>query len=157
MGLDIRAYSNVRNVKESNDEDCDVYYSCAEYFPQSKVSKFNNSDVCYSFDYDEYYNNYHSSYGSYNSLRNYICQAVNNISDKEFWELNDNTLPLYYFINFSDCEYFIDSKYCEIIYQDFVKYDDIFKSSLEGYWKAKYEDIKESFNIGRQDGFVEYS
>jgi len=145
MGLGIKGYSNI--VK---DEDGSIEISSCGSFKQENLKELEGltleCEECYKFRA--------GSYGGYNRFRDNLCKSANGITAKELWGKEDESLKFYWLINFSDCDGYIGTSYCEILYNEFVKYEDEILSKLDGRDANTYKDFKECFNLGRQKGFV---
>ena len=150
MGLDITAYKNIKIIESEEPE----YYFSNTGFPQSNMIDFENKEIQINF--DEEFDFRAGSYGGYNKFRNELCISVNNISDEELWASKDESLKFYWLINFSDCDGYIGTSYCKILYDEFVKYEDEVKSNLQDYYHIIYDNFKEAFRLGSDNGLVSF-
>ena len=150
MGLDITAYRNIKIVEGEESE----YYFANSGFKQSNMTNIENKEI--QIDFDESFDFRAGSYSGYNIFRNELCLASNNITAEQLWSLQDETLKFYWLINFSDCEGYIGTSYCKILYDEFVKYEEEVKIKLDEYYHGKYDDFKEAFKVGASDGLVDF-
>lgn len=153
MGLDVTAYSNFKITKVVIEEDDYEYYFCNSGFEQSNM---NIEEQYVNIDFDEDFDFRAGSYGGYNHFRNSLCLASNNITAKELWNSEDKTLKFYWLINFSDCEGYIGTGYCKILYDEFVKYEKEVKEKLNIDYHDKYDNFKEAFRLGANNGLVNF-
>jgi len=156
MGVTITGYSNIKITKNIiGDEKVHIE---SGGFEQSNMPHIEECDY---FDYEEGSNPYQSSYTYYGIFRDSLCKLSNNISQEKLWEMKDKSLKFYYLINFSDCEGYIGTSYCKIIYDEFTKYEDEIISKLDAinplYYKNTYLELKEIFRLGSNDGIVVFS
>jgi hypothetical protein len=151
MGLDITAYKNIKIVE---DEELEYYFSNTG-FPQSNMIDLENRDI--QIEFDEEFDFRAESYGGYNKFRNELCLSANNITAKELWSIEtDVGLKFYWLINFTDCDGYIGTSYCKILYDEFVKYEDEVKSNLQDYYHIIYDNFKEAFRLGSDNGLVSF-
>ena len=150
MGLDITAYRNIKIVEGEEPE----YYFANSGFKQSNMTNIENKEI--QMDFDESFDFGAGSYSGYNIFRNELCLASNNITAEQLWSLQDETLKFYWLINFSDCEGYIGTSYCKILYDEFVKYEEEVKTKLDEYYHKKYDYFKEAFRVGESDGLVNF-
>ena len=153
MGLDICAYSNVR---VSDEKDGLIIYSSG--FDQCNMKGLEYKSLTFNFHF--YF--FAASYRGYGTFRRMLCKIANKIEIEELWENEDKeeyqNLPFFWLINFSDCEGYIGTRYCDIIYNDFLKYEELFMSisDIDDYYKDKYRDFKNAFNIASDNGLVKF-
>lgn len=174
MGLDISVYSYIEEVKdvEKYDEDalCEFYntYNNNNFLIQLDGLKTN---TYYRITTNsEYYSFHAGSYGSYNSWRNQLSIMIGYESAQDAWNnFNYNIRcyklkkiqkepyikPFILLIYFSDCEGYISSNISKILYEDFVKYDNL-AMKQDKYFYEKYCYWKEAFRIASEDGFVRF-
>lgn len=153
MGLDITAYSNFKITKVLTEDDEYEYYFCNSGFEQSNM---NIENKYVNIDFDEEFDFRAGSYGGYNHFRNSLCLASNNITAEDLWNYEDKTLKFYWLINFSDCEGYIGTDYCIILYDEFVKYEKEVKEKLSIDYHNKYDEFKEAFRLGANNGIVNF-
>ena len=150
MGLDITAYKNIKIIESEEPE----YYFSNTGFPQSNMIDFENKEIQINF--DEEFDFRAGSYGGYNKFRNELCISANNISDEELWASKDESLKFYWLINFTDCDGYIGTSYCDILYDEFCKYEDEVKLKLNEYFHETYDNFKEAFRLGQESGLVSF-
>jgi len=155
MGLDITAYNEVKVVKDAEPQ----YY----FYKNGEQSNMPELEGEVEMEFLEEFDFRAGSYEGYNQFRNYLCKTINSISDSELWELVDNKdesvkkLPFYYLINFSDCEGYIGTSYCEILYKDFLENKDVFiKNTDHERIINTYNNFLQAFEIGKQNGVVNF-
>lgn len=150
MGLDITAYGNIKIVK---DDEPEYYFSNTE-FPQSNMPDIENKEI--QIEFDEEFDFRAGSYSGYNKFRNDLCFVANGIKDKELWASKDESLKFYWLINFTDCDGYIGTSYCKILYDEFVNYEDEVKSKLNEYFHETYDNFKEAFKLASNNGLVSF-
>jgi len=158
MGLDITAYSKLIRTDNENDED--LYFSRSS-FKQSNMPLIDGVETFFDFDKCETF--HAGSHGGYNRFREILCESINKINPSQVWDLavfdtyEAKKIPFFYLINFSDCEGYIGTSFCEILYNDFCEYEELFMSKLEDdYYKTVYLNFKKAFEIGRDHGLVDF-
>ena len=152
MGLDITAYKNIR-IRELEKDEEGEYYFCNSGFEQSNM---NIENKYVNIDFDEEFDFRAGSYSGYNHFRNSLCLASNNITDEDLWNSENKTLKFYWLINFSDCEGYIGTDYCKILYDEFVKYEKEIKLTLDEYHHRTYDNFKEAFRLALNNGLVSF-
>lgn len=150
MGLDVTAYKNIKIVEDEEPE----YYFSNTGFPQSNMNDLENKEI--QIDFDEEFDFRAGSYGGYNKFRNELCISINKISAEELWASKDETLKFYWLINFTNCDGYIGTSYCEILYDEFCKYEEEVKEKLNEYWHQSYDNFKEAFRLASGDGLVSF-
>lgn len=147
------------------------------YFKEHLGSLEENSYYVYEDDFDMRAGSY-SGYGNWrNELARVVCKVHNiepinvdpykkhddNGRDRTFsetiWNLpSDTTIPLYKFINFSDCEGFIGTEYCKIIYQELLDIENNFKeeNSNNEYFIRKFDEWLIAFEYGSENGCIQF-
>lgn len=153
MGLDITAYSNIKKRELLEYEESEYYFSNSGFI-QSDMINIENKEI--QIDFDESFDFRAGSYGGYSIFRNELCLASNNITAEQLWSLQDETLKFYWLINFSDCEGYIGTSYCKILYDEFVKYEEDVKIKLDEYYHQTYDNFKEAFRLGANNGLVDF-
>ncbi len=151
MGLDITGYEDIKATGKTFNIEEDEYISVSDW-KQSNMKYIEEQQI----EYKETHCFRAGSYGGYNSFRNNLCTLANNITVEELWKTEDESLKFYWLINFSDCEGYIGTSYCKILYDEFVKYNDKIMSSLNDFDKVKYKDFKEAFRLGSNNGLVDF-
>ena len=150
MGLDITAYKNIKII---GDEEPEYYFSNAG-FPQSNMPDFENKEI--QIEFDEEFDFRAGSYSGYNKFRNELCISANNIQDKKLWTSKNEAFKFYWLINFTDCDGYIGTSYCKILYDEFVKYENEVKSNLNEYFHKTYDNFKEAFRLASDNGLVSF-
>ena len=153
MGLDITAYKNIRIRELTKDEEGEYYFSNSG-FKQSNMPNLENKEI--QIEFDDGFDFRAGSYGGYNRFRNQLCLASNNISADELWKSENENLKFYWLINFTDCDGYIGTDYCKILYDEFVKYEKEIKLSLDEYYYQTYDNFKEAFRLGADNGLVSF-
>ena len=153
MGLDITAYKNIRIRELTKDEEGEYYFSNSG-FKQSNMPILENKEI--QIEFDDVFDFRAGSYGGYNSFRNQLCLASNNISADELWKSENENLKFYWLINFSDCEGYIGTDYCKILYDEFIKYEKEVKEKLSIDYHDKYDKFKEAFKLAFDNGLVNF-
>ena len=142
MGLDIRAYSNLRFSEDQNEDDhnlikvwhdhnfpdhCELEKGYWEETPQTRIHSFGAG-----------------SYSSHNRFRNILAQCTLGVKADTVWEAYDIYMnqPFFNFINFSDCEGMIGPSYSEALFEDFRDNRDRFIRNL----KQEIDFTKETEN-----------
>ena len=149
MGLSIIAGENISEILSENG--FMIYNSD---FPQSNMNFNENSFYIFkgkTIDFSA------GSYSNYGRFRRDLCLLVNNIPVEELWNNNDDTLPFYWLLNFSDCDGYIGTDYCKILLQDFEKYSKIVHSNLENYFINLFDNFHEAFKLASNNGIVKFS
>jgi len=152
MGLNIAGYSNIRNI-EKFDVNGD-WRTClfSDGYEQSNMPE---TEGYIKFDYDES-KDISFSYSTYDSFRNSLSLKSNGMTEEELWNSNNKNLKFYYIINFSDCEGYIGTSYCKILYDEFTKYEEDIIPLFDNYYKGIYLNLKEIFRLGSNNGFVDF-
>ena len=153
MGLDITAYKNIRIRELTKDEEGEYYFSNSG-FKQSNMPILENKEI--QIEFDDVFDFRAGSYGGYNRFRNQLCLASNNISADELWKSENENLKFYWLINFSDCEGYIGTDYCKILYDEFIKYEKEVKEKLSIDYHDKYDKFKEAFKLAFDNGLVNF-
>lgn len=171
MGLDITAYSNIKKDEE-NGEVLGLY---STGFIQSNLKEFETNYEILDEDgevieplltCDDGYGFRAGSYGGYGEFRRILCTAINEIDLSEMWE-NDNkisiqNLPFFWLLNFSDCEGYIGTDYCKILYKDFVNNEDKFREAMKEfedygqYYIDTYLDFKNALEVASNNGVLSF-
>lgn len=175
MGLDISAYSSIKEVTDIENYDIDTldvfYYSGNNNNFLVHLGELKTDTYYKICSNSEYFNFRFGSYGSYNTWRNQLAIMMNYGSAENIWCNFNNSLrcyklkklqnkdfvfkPFYLLIYFSDCEGVIPSNICKKLYLDFVDFDEKAKEQHEYFYK-KYCDLKEAFRIASENGFVRF-
>lgn len=150
MGLDITAYKDIKIIENKEPE----YYFSSSDFPQSNMPNLEDKEI--QIDFKEEFDFRAGSYSGYNLFRNELCISANNIKAEELWDLKDESLKFYWLINFTDCDGYIGTSYCSILYEEFCKYEEDVKLKLNDYFHQTYDNFKESFRLGRDNGLVSF-
>lgn len=172
MGLDVTAYSKVR--KAENQALTEDHEALAGDNAVIVVVNDNFGGSCDEFPNDtvvivdgETYADFGRSYGGYNFWRNQLaelagyplteCEGYWNpiqsfsagawaVESGPFWEL----------INFSDCEGCLGTAICKKLAKDFADYQEKADSHQDKLFKSGYAEMRKSFEIGADDGFVSF-
>lgn len=115
---------------------------------------FENKEI--QIEFDEEFDFRAGSYSGYNKFRNELCISANNIQDKELWTSKNEAFKFYWLINFTDCDGYIGTSYCKILYDEFVKYENEVKSNLNEYFHKTYDNFKEAFRLASDNGLVSF-
>jgi hypothetical protein len=169
MGLDITAYSNIKIIEKKmedkklsgidnqiinslNNDDFDDYGHIykVDNFKQSNMHNFENKNLIYE---DEFCFRA-GSYSSYNEFRNKLCLIANGISANDLWVSNNENLKFYWLIDFSDCDGYIGTDYCKILYDEFCNNEKEIKPKLDDWYSTIYDNFKQAFNLGANNGVV---
>lgn len=153
MGLDITAYKNIRKVDIPEGNEGEYHFSNTG-FTQSNMTDFENEEIQIVFDEDFSFRA--GAYSSYNKFRNELCLAANGIKDETLWASKDENLKFYWLINFSDCDGYIGTSYCKILYDEFCKYEEDIKSKLNECYHLNYNNFKKAFKLGSNNGLVDF-
>jgi hypothetical protein len=132
MGLDIRAYSNIKRVENQSITNC-------ESDNLIKIWTDNFPDHC-EFE-DGYYDETHTtreyhfsagSYRSYNKFRDILSYLIHGVPASTIWEdeYSYQSKPFVEMLNFSDCEGIIGTLFSEKLYHDFKDNRDRFIRNL---------------------------
>ena len=154
MGLNITAYKNIRVVEDDEPE----YNFYNPNWEQSNMPEIENKEI--QIEFDESFDFRAGSYGSYNVFRNLISECMHGITADMFWKMTDEQMkdkPFRWLINFSDCEGYIGTDYCEILYNDFKEHGDKIKKACNNdIYKQLVDDWTHAFNIARDKGLVSF-
>lgn len=154
MGLDITAYENIREIEDNEPE---YYFSGG--WEQSNMEKIEDREVQVEFDNELDFRA--GSYMGYGGFRKHLCQVVNKIEIEKLWEIKDISVketPFYWLLNFSDCEGYIGTSYCEILFDNFKDFEQIFMEGTDknSYFIEVYLNFKEAFEIAKNKGLVNF-
>lgn len=158
MGLDITAYENIE-FKEVIEDESEVSFYNGGYFEQSNMTEIENKNLEISFSRSHDFRA--GSYGGYGVFRNNLSVIINNRTQDDIFKNCENEsikkLPFFYLINFSDCEGYIGTSYCEILYNDFCKHEEEYMEKQEHeYAKEKYLEFKKAFELAKNNGLVNF-
>ncbi|SOK58627.1 hypothetical protein [Yersinia phage fHe-Yen9-04] len=183
MGLDITAYQNIKIIDSPDLDDNDeiIGLSYDEYFNVYNYTyfkeHFKDLEVNGYYEFEDSFNFRAGSYGGYNSWRNelaFIVCKLNNLSStlpsdtknlysNIIWNLpENNNIPLYKFINFSDCEGIIGTEYCNIIYKELLSIETEFKShnymfdDAYNHNNKLFDNWLLAFKMGSENGCVSF-
>jgi len=155
MGLDVTGYSE---LKKCNEDDCEEMYVSSGDWEQSNMKEFEGEIKC---SVEDTYDFRAGSYGGYNRFRDELCKTINNVSAQSLWSLAETQkdvaidMPFFWLINFTDCDGYIGTSFCEILYNDFCNYEEVFVAKCEDdSYIEKYLDFKEAFKLGKNNGLV---
>jgi len=153
MGLEITAYENL--IITNNKKDKEFYFSEKTFEQEDRII-----GECF-VTYDDACGFSAGSYRNYNLFRNILCESINNLKDHELWELavkdteKAKSLPFYWLINFSDCDGYIGSSFCEILYKNFCDYEVVFKERIKDeYFISIYNEFKNAFELSKNNGII---
>lgn len=176
MGLDLTAYSKVKLVLAENADNKDTLYDIVEEIGDGD---FTILHVCNDFPLHEEglvsgIYSYHKSkgccagsYTGYNVLREAwakICDykpepfSANKPYTRGCWNNTNKEAPLWYLINYSDCEGVINTEICQKISEDFreLLYSGKF-DVLDDYHLDKTKEIYNLFEFAaRNEGVVKF-
>ena len=158
MGLDIRAYKNLKETKfpvydEWGDLDYDVNINF-DYDIEITENNFKGrSEGLYKekiYNWENMYSFTCGSYSGYNNWRSLL---------KEFSKTLKGNNIFYELIEFSDCEGIIGSVVSKKLYNDFKNnenkaYEYSKKISDGKYWYNKYKEWENAFKIAKENGAV---
>lgn len=154
MGLDISAYKNVRIVECDEPE----YRFYNQGWKQSNMPHIDNKEI--QIEFDEQFDFRAGSYGSYNVFRNIISETIHGISAEMFWKMSDKEMEnkaFRWLIDFSDCEGYIGTDYCEILYNDFKEHGNKIKEACDNdTYKNLVDKWTHAFDIARNKGLVSF-
>ena len=153
MGLDITAYSNIKKRELLEYEEGEYYFSNSGFI-QSNMPNIENKEI--QIEFDEEFGFRAGSYSGYNRFRNELCLVSNNISAEKLWNSENENLKFYWFVNFTDCDGYIGTSYCKILYDEFYKYEKGIKLILDKYYHQTYDNFKEAFRLGANNGLVDF-
>jgi len=155
MGLDIVAYSKL--VLESNGDREEGNYNVGCFYPQTfkqqyepliegQYYKSENDSISFKA----------GSYGGYNHWRNQLAQLIYKTDAKVIWEDIDKYRgkPFINLIHFSDCEGTIGSVASKQLAKDFQDYQYLVDEDLDVYFKEKYSEWRNAFELASDDGAV---
>lgn len=154
MGLDVTAYKNIKIIEDDEPE-----YHFTSGWEQSNMNNIHDKEI--QIDFDEEFDFRAGSYGGYNFFRNFLCETINNITAEELWNEKDaevKQFPFYWLINFTDCEGYIGTSYCKILYKNFLDNKELFMSKTEDNlrFQQTYLDFLEAFKISQEEGLVNF-
>lgn len=147
MGLNIRAYSN---IKPSQDEEDGIRVMVNDFFNvhgDLHNGYYETKDPVVSYRA--------GSCSTYGVFREKLAVMAGYQNVREAW--NKDAGPFWEMINFSDVEGAIGEKVCEKLYHDFVVYEDVAKRDLSRFDFEAYLKFKELFEKGRHKGCVTYN
>ena len=178
MGLDITAYSKLKQIDCVFDADSEPIDPVTRHpIPGNYFRAYVNPDfsgregkiqhhAVYRFDQEFCF--HAGSYGGYNQWRELLAAfaeypkietgrygdtkeqhhdaAAFSVASGPFWEL----------IVFSDCEGVMGSETCAKLAADFKTFETQAETYSDEYWREKYRDWKHAFEIGADDGAVDF-
>ena len=165
MGLSISYYSNIKYTGK-NDEDKFEYKDkcCYLYGNDSFPNHFDiNKSGVYIYEKRGTFNA--GSYSTYSQFRHDLqTMAIfsNGITNINYDEYDEKSIPFYELIHFSDCEGSINADICKKIFKDFEdnskkikKQLDMSKDRDETFWYL-YKQFKKAFRVASNNGAVTF-
>ena len=131
-----------------------ILYTAFLFLLTTKITAQENKEI--QIEFDEEFDFRAGSYNGYNKFRNELCISANNIQDKKLWTSKNEAFKFYWLINFTDCDGYIGTSYCKILYDEFVKYENEVKSNLNEYFHKTYDNFKEAFRLASNNGLVSF-
>ena len=156
MGLDIIAYNKLV-IDENGDREegnYELYCWANPYL-----------NHCKPLEHTQYYKTTGESfgfragsYGGYNQWRRQLCELVHKITPNEIWENQEEHKDKAFFnlICFSDCEGTIGSIMANSLAKDFQDHQHIVDELNDEYFKEKYAEWREAFELASDDGAVHF-
>ena len=175
MGLDIRYYSNIKELESEIDEDdydeevIRVYENDGFDYQLGSLKK---NALYIPTDNTETGSFRAGSYGGYNQWRNMLAMMAGYESDESVWNDFDSQLryikikniegeniqmkPFYELIYFSDCEGVIGPNISKKLHQDFVDFHKKIKGQ-DRMFIEKYKEWETAFKVASNNGLVKFS
>jgi hypothetical protein len=168
MGLDITAYSNLKQVNAPLDiedaYDNDELIMAYSYPKLEKISPFTvndrqtwleRTDSTGTEDFRA------GSYGGYNAWRKWLCETFIGVSPEKVWKTPDKyeNEPFFSLINYSDCEGSFGPDVSQKLFNDFKdnlsELDHIDENEqMLGYDKRLYIEWMNAFELASENGVV---
>lgn len=159
MGLDITAYSGLKELRARDDDydnrsiENEVAFCINDAFPGRNCNI--KKDVVYS--YTNSLDFRAGSYSGYNMFRERLSQIALLVLPAQVWNNWDTfeSLPFCEMINFSDCEGVIGTDICIKLAKDFQDFESKIQNEDE-YFIEKYGQWKDAFKLASDNGAVEF-
>jgi len=160
MGLDIIALSKIK--KSVEETDLNVYDNGFNSINDLEPGFYEKTNETVEHQFRA------GSYGTYNWFRNELSLCIFGQSSAKIWENSDSFIgrPFYELINFSDCDGCFGPEASEKLYQDFINNrPNIVKYCVEkyidnddtyDYLVETYDNFTTAFELGKQDGVVQF-
>ena len=145
MGLDIAIYKKCHPLEQLCDREGGDYFEFYNRYPAKGLYPYTN-DVELLYErkdnlYFKFLDSKHiGSYGTYNAFVNTLCSQIYGYN---MWHNNNYYVvgkPFYYLFTLKTS--FIDYKVCELLYYEFLEFEDIFKLTFDyrqfGYQYKKF-------------------
>ncbi len=157
MGLDIRAYKNLKDGIELRLSEDDEEFEDSDFiqlydnpdFPDSAEGI--NCKLAYE-NYDDYFRFRAGSYSGYNHWRHQLAQLAGYLSANDAWDKTSG--PFWELINFSDCEGTIGPVISAKLAKDFADFQKKADAHPDEFFKQSYTNWRNACEMAKDNGAV---
>lgn len=158
MGLDIRAYSNLKNGvarqdnSDSDDDDFEDSDLIQLYDNVHFPGRAEGIDCNLAYEYDDSMGFRAGSYSGYGHWRHQLAQLAGYDGAEDAWKKING--PFWELINFSDCEGTIGPVVSAKLAKDFADFQEKADAHQDKYFRSSYEYWRTAFEMAKENGAV---